>query len=73
LCRYLGGKVQLVIADIPKNLSNILVWNWKVDGYIVAVFDFTNKFLASNGVVLLFHHDDFKIMEVKSHLESHDF
>jgi hypothetical protein len=60
----LGGKVQLVIVVVlgnlrvpfvSKNLSNILAWNWKVGEYNVAIFDFTNKFLASDGVVLLFH------------------
>jgi len=79
----LGGKVQLVIVDvsgnlyvpfISKNISNIHAWNWKVDEYIVAIFDFTNKFLAFNGAVLFFHQDDFKILnEVKSYLESYGF
>jgi hypothetical protein len=59
----LGGKVQLVIVDvsgnlyvpfISKNISNIHAHNWKVDEYIVAIFDFTNKFLASNGGILFF-------------------
>jgi hypothetical protein len=42
----LGGKVQLVIADVPgnlpvpfisNNLDDIPSWNWKVDEYIVVV------------------------------------
>ncbi len=76
----LDGKVQLVIVDIPKNLhvpmvstkpSNIPPWNRKVDEYIVAIFDFVQKFLASSNFVLLFHLDDLKVMkEVSSYLES---
>jgi hypothetical protein len=79
----LGGKVQLVIANVLGNLyvlfvsnslSNIPAWNWKVDEYIVAIFDFTNKFSTFDGAVLLFHQDDFKILkEVKSYLESYGF
>jgi hypothetical protein len=30
-------------------------------------------FLASNGVVLLFHLNDLRILEVKSYLESYGF
>jgi hypothetical protein len=53
----LDGKVQLVLANIPENLpvpmvslnsSDIPSWNRKVDDYIVAIFDFVEKFLASN-------------------------
>jgi hypothetical protein len=44
----------------------------KVDEYIVKVFDFLHIFLAFDGVVLLFHLDDLRILkEVKSYLESH--
>jgi hypothetical protein len=55
-----GGKVELVIIDvlgnlpiplISKNLDDIPSYNWKVDEYIIAIFDFTKKFLAFNGVV----------------------
>jgi hypothetical protein len=78
-----SGKVQLVITNISrnlpiplvsKNLDDILAWNQKVDEYIVAIFDFVDKFLASNGVVLLFHLDDLKVIrEVKSYMESYGF
>jgi hypothetical protein len=63
----LGAKVQLVIIVILGNLIvpfvsrnpfDILAWNWKVNKYIATIFDFANKFLASNGVVLLFHMND---------------
>jgi hypothetical protein len=79
----LGGKVQLVIVDAPRNLhvpfisrnpDDIHAWNQKVDEYIIAIFDFAKKFLAFNGVVLLFHLDDLKVFkEVKSCLESYGF
>jgi hypothetical protein len=79
----LSGKVLLVFANTPKNLlvllmsknpDDILAWNKKVDDYIVGVFDFAHIFLAFDGVVLLFHLDDLKVLkEVKSYLESYDF
>jgi hypothetical protein len=73
-----SGKVQLVFVDIFRNLpipfvsknpNDIHVWNMKVDEYLVGVFDFAQMFLASNGVILLFHLDDFIVLkEVKSYL-----
>jgi hypothetical protein len=70
------GKVQLIFVNIPinllvplvsRNLDDIFAWNKKVDEYIVGVFDFTHIFLASSGVVLLFHLDDLKVLkEVKN-------
>jgi hypothetical protein len=46
----------------------------KVDEYIVGVFDFAKMFLAFDGVVLLFHQDNLKILkEVKSYLKSYGF
>jgi hypothetical protein len=78
-----GGKVQLVIVDahgnlhvplISRNPNDIHVWNQKVSEYITTPFDFAKKFLASNGVVMLFHPDDFKVFkEVTSYLESYGF
>jgi hypothetical protein len=75
-----GGKVQLVISDVPrnlhvpfisKNLDDIPTWNRKVDEYIAKIFDFFWMFLAFDGVVSLFHLDDLKVMkEVKSCLEA---
>lgn len=68
------GKVQLVLANILGNLpvpmvsmnsSYIPSWNRRVDDYIVAIFDFVEKFLASN---------DLKVLkEVRSYLESYGF
>ncbi len=79
----LSGKLQLVFANvlgnlhvplISRNLDDILAWNKKIDEYIVGVFDFAHMFLASNGVVLLFHPYDLKVLkEVKSYLESYGF
>jgi hypothetical protein len=79
----LSDKVQLsfvnVLGNFPipfvfKNPDDILAWNMKVDEYITRVFDFAHMFLASNGVVLLFHPDDLKVLkEVKSYLESYGF
>jgi hypothetical protein len=78
-----SGKVQLVFVDklgnllvlfVSRNLDNILVWNNKVDEYIVGVFDFAHIFLASCGVVLLFHPYDLKVFkEVKSYPKSYGF
>jgi hypothetical protein len=59
-----NGKVQLVFANVPrnlfvplisKNLDDILAWNKKVNEYIVEVFDFAHMFLVSDGAILLFH------------------
>jgi len=56
-----GGKVQLVIVDVLRNLPiifilknpfDILAYNWKVDEYIATIFDFAKKFLAFDGVVV---------------------
>jgi hypothetical protein len=78
-----SGKVQLINVDVLENLlvpfisknpSNILACIQKVDEYIATVFDFTKKFLAFNGDVLLFHLDDLKVLkEVKSYLENYGF
>lgn len=75
--------VQLVFANVPENLpipmvstnsSNIPPWNRRVDNYIVAIFDFVKKFLASNGVMLMCHSTNFKLFkEVRSYLESYAF
>jgi hypothetical protein len=77
-----SGKVQLVFANIPRNLLvpllsrnvDVFTWNKKVDEYIVGVFDFSHIFLAFNGVVLLFHPNDLKVLkEVKSYLKRYGF
>jgi hypothetical protein len=78
-----SGKVQLVFVDklgnllvlfMSQNLDYILVWNNKVDEYIVGVFDFAQIFLASYGVVLLFQPNDLRVLkEIKSYLESYGF
>jgi hypothetical protein len=79
----LSGELQLAFANVPgnlhvplisRNLDDILAWNKKIDEYIVGVFDFAHMFLASNGVVLLFHPCDLKVLkEVKSYLKSYGF
>jgi hypothetical protein len=46
------------------------MWNKKVDEYIIGVFDFAHIFLAFDGVVLLFHMNDLRVLkEVKSYLK----
>jgi len=46
----------------------------RLNEYIARVFDFVQMFLAYNGVVLLFHLDDLKVLkEVKYYLESYGF
>ncbi len=78
-----SGKIQLVFANIPRNLlvplmsrnlNDIHPWNKKVDENIVGVFDFAHIFLAFDGVVLLFHLDDLRLLkEVKSYPKSYGF
>jgi len=52
----------------------ILVWNNIVEDYVVSIFNFTNKFLTSDGVVLLFHLDDLHVLkEIRSYMESYSF
>jgi hypothetical protein len=59
---------------VSKNLDDILVWNKKVNEYIVEVFDFSHIFLAFDGVILLFLQDDLRVLkEVKSYLENYGF
>ncbi len=75
-----SGKVQLSLQMFqqtslfflyPRN-QMIFMWNSFVDEYIGGVFYFAHIFLASHGVVLLFHPNDFKVLkEVKSYLESY--
>jgi len=79
----MDGKVQLILVNVPRNLhvpmvsmnfSDIPPWNWKVDDYIEAVFDFVEKFLAFNGVMILCNLNDLKVLkEVRSYLESYGF
>jgi hypothetical protein len=46
----------------------------KVDEYTIGVFDFAHMFLAFDGVVLLFHRNDLKVLkEVKSYLKNYGF
>jgi hypothetical protein len=45
-----------------------------VEDYVVSIFDFTHKFLASGGVVLLFHLDNLCVLkEIKSYLKNYSF
>jgi len=46
------------------------LWNKKVDEYIIGVFDFGQIFLASDGVVFLFHPNDLKVLKVKFYFKS---
>jgi hypothetical protein len=65
---------NLPIPFVSINLSNILAWNYKVNEYIIVVFDFAYKFLAFDGAMLLFHLNDLKILnKVNSYLESYCF
>jgi hypothetical protein len=45
-----------------------------VEDYVVFVFDFGNKLLVINGVVLFFHLDNLCVLrEIKSYLECYSF
>jgi hypothetical protein len=62
------------VPIISKNLDDILVWNKKVNEYVVGVFDFAHMLLAFDGAILLFHPNDLKVLkEVKSYLENCGF
>jgi hypothetical protein len=44
------------------------MWSKQVEDYVLFVFEFVNKFLAVNNVVLLFHLNDLHdLKEVKSY------
>ncbi len=75
--------VHLVFVNIPRNLlvplvftipSKIPIWNKQVDDYIISIFNFVEKFLTTNGVVLLFHLNDLQVVkEIRSYLGSYKF
>jgi hypothetical protein len=59
---------------VSRNPNDILAWNRKADEYIAGIFDFSHIFLTFDGVVLLFHLDDLKVLkEVKFYLKNYDF
>ncbi len=68
-----------VLGDVPipfilASLAKFSVWNRLVEDYVVSVFDFTNKFLLSDGAILFFHLNDIHVLkEIKSYLESYSF
>jgi hypothetical protein len=46
----------------------------QVEDYVVSIFDFAHKFLASDGVVLLFHPDNLHVLkDIRSYLENYSF
>ncbi len=78
----LGGKVEFVIVDVlgnllvalvSKNLDDIPTWTWKVDEYIIVVFDFAKKFLAFNGLSCYFTHMTSNFKEVKFYQGNYGF
>jgi hypothetical protein len=45
-----------------------------MENYVTFVFDFADKFLASEGAILLFHPNDLHVFkEIRSYLESYSF
>jgi hypothetical protein len=55
-------------------LAKIPIWNRLVEDYVVSVFDFTNKFLLSDGAILFFHPNNLHVLkEIKSYIESYSF
>jgi hypothetical protein len=72
LCANVQGNLPIFL--VSRNPNDIHAWNKKVDEYIVGVFYFAHIFLVFDGVVLLFHPDDLKVLkEVKSYLKSYGF
>jgi hypothetical protein len=43
-----------------------------MEDYVVSIFDFTDKFLASDGAILFFHPDDV-LKEIRSYMKSYSF
>jgi hypothetical protein len=75
------NKVNLVLVDVFGKLLILLafssidirLWNKWDEDYIVSIFNFVNKFLTLNGVVLLYHFDDpFMLKEIQSYLENYN-
>jgi hypothetical protein len=68
-----------VLGDLPvpfvsPSLTKIHVWNRLVEDYVVFVFDFADKFLASDGAILLFHRDNLHVLkEIRPHLKNYSF
>jgi hypothetical protein len=52
---------NLFIPLISKKPNDVPMSNKKVNEYIVGVFDFAYIFLATNGVVLLFHPNELRV------------
>jgi len=77
------GKVSLFLVDVLGDLlvpfvspssTKIHIWNMLVEDYVVFVFDFANKFLASDGAIFVFHLNDLHVLkEIISYLESYSF
>jgi hypothetical protein len=77
------GKVSLFLADVLGDFlvpfvspcsTKIHIWNMLVEDYVVFVFDFVDKFLASDGAIFVFHLNDFHVLkEIISYLESYSF
>ncbi len=75
--------MNLISVEVPRNLhvlhvldpiSNIPMWNVRMDNYIVSIFGFVDKYLARDGFVLLFYDVDFHVMrDIKSYLEDYNF
>jgi hypothetical protein len=72
--------VSLILVDVPRHLFvstspiETHVWNRLVGDYMMHVFDFVDKFLACDGAILLFHHDNLCVLrEIRSFLESYSF
>ncbi len=75
------NKVNLILVDVLRKLLiplafssiDIPLWNKWDEDYVVSIFNFVNKFLTCNGVVLLFRFDDpFILKEIQSYLENYN-
>jgi hypothetical protein len=68
-----------VLGDLPRpfvspSLAKIHVWTKLVEDYVVFIFNFADKFLASDGAILLFHLDNLRVFKkIKSCLKSFSF
>jgi hypothetical protein len=55
-------------------LLEIPVWNMLVEDYVVSIFNFVDKFLTTNGVILFFHLNDLHVLrEIRSYLDNYSF
>jgi len=62
---------DLFVPHVFDGFGVTLNWNAKMYNYVVSIFGFVNKFFTSHGSILLFHDDDFRMLERSSLIWRH--